>query len=377
MYYVKNDFMDRLSRYPLFSQTFGPSLQLRIDKPHWFENRAIQYILRGNGWIKEQEDLLKEADIEQVGNWNRIFSDLNAASPYYDLEIFDTLAEVRLIRWARKNGYTDIEKLIPISNVLTPDFKMCKNGEAIIAEAKHFRWRDYLSDFIEDRLNGLVQKAGCLAKFGISVDTTDWYRQMRDFLLETRRWCELGYRDAIRDELTEEWLRQLECSLSKYPNLEKEIIFGLFVVRRTRCPGASVGLFGPHKDERDAATLMLEKLCGNLMKALEQIKSFIDRNPSEEVPRKALVFLSGTSSWSKEWNDMWEMLERNDESVWEKVTAIHHKASKMVKLPFELIVGKDKKEHTKFAGRAATKRTLEYVPFSWTSEKVKVNEKAN
>ncbi|OGN89973.1 MAG: hypothetical protein A2158_04160 [Chloroflexi bacterium RBG_13_46_14] len=351
--------------YPLFSNVFGPSLQMRIDKPYWFENRFIQYILRDNDWIEEQEELMKNSDIEKVENWNRIFSDLNAASPYYDLEIFDTLAEVRLIHWARENGYTDIGKIIP-SNEPTPDFRMNKNGEVIIAEVKHSRWRDYLPDFIEDRLNGLILETGYLSRFGISVYTSDMYGQMREFFLETRRGCELGYRDVIREELTEEWLKQMECNLDKNPNFYKEIILNLFIMQRDDFPGVRVGLFGPLKNEKDAAKLMLKKLCGNLMKALKQIESFIDANSTIDIYSRALVFLSGTDSWSKEWDNMWEMLEHNEGTVWEKVKAINHKASEMTRLPFELIVGKDKKEPTTIAGRPATKRLLEYISFPWS-----------
>lgn len=367
--YSEETLLQKLNQYPLFSGSFRPSLQQRINTPNWFENRFIQAILRDTGWVEEHEKLLARADIKEVKNWDSIFSHLDGGDPCYDLRVFDVLAEVRLILWARENGYTYIEKLL-LNNQPTPDFMMRKGEEITLAEAKHFRARDFLPDFVEDRLKGLRFKTGCLTHFGIFADTTDKHGRIRDFLLETRKWCESAYQDAIRDELTEEWLKALEHTLTDDPHHELEIIFNFFVVRRVEIPRETgVGLFGPHKNERDAAELMLEKLCGNLMAALKQIKSFIDRNPSGEHPSRALVFLSGTSSWSEEWNDMWEMLKSGDSNVWEKVREIHTKASELIKIPFELIVGKDKEEETKFAGRPATKKTLEYVPFPWIPER--------
>lgn len=300
----KDELLQKLEQCRLFSGSFGPSLCERIDTPHWFENRFIQGILRDTDWMKEHESILVEADIKNVKNSDKIFSDLHGGDPGYDLKIFDVLAEVRLIRWARENGYTNIEKLIP-DDKPTPDFLMKRDGETTLAEAKHFRARDFLPDFVGDRLKGLVLKTGCLTRFGISVDTTDKYGQIRDFLEDTRKPCESAYKDAIRDELTEEWLKALECSLTHDPHRESEIIFNLFVVRRGKIPlEASVGLYGPHKNQRDAAELMLEKLCGKLMTALKQVKSFIDANPCGKVHSRALVFLSGTGSWSMEWGDM-------------------------------------------------------------------------
>mgnify|MGYP005863811181 CR=1 FL=1 len=245
---------------------------------------------------------------------------------------------------------------------------MKKGVEITLAEAKQFRARDFLPDFVEDRLKGLRFKTDCLTKFGIFADTTDKYGRIRDFLLETRKWCESAYQNAIRDELTEEWLKALECCLTDDPRRESKIMFNLFVVRRVEIPyETSVGLFGPYKNEKDAAGLMLEKLCGNLMAALKQIKSFIGRNPSREHSFRALVFLSGTSSWSGEWSAMWEMLESKDNATWGAVKEIHTKASELIGIPFELIVGKDTEEETEFAGRPATKKTLKYVPFAWNA----------
>jgi len=366
--YSERTLLQILNQYPIFSNSFGPSLRQRINMPDWFENRFILAIFRGTGWIAEHENFLARADINGVKNWERIFGDLDGNSPDYDLKIFDVLAEVRLILWARENGYRYIEKLLP-QNQLTPDFMMRKGQEITLAEAKHFRARDFFPDFVEDRLKGLRFKTGYLTHFGVFADTTEAYERIRDFLLKTRKHCESAYKNAIRDELTEEWLKVLDRILTEDPHHELEIIFNLFVVRRVEIPcETSVSLFGPHNNEKDATELMLEKLCGNLMSALKQIKSFIDRNPSGECPSRALVFLAGTSSWSEEWNDMWEMPGCGDRNSTEKVIEIRTKASELIRIPFELIVAKDKEEETNFAGKPATKKTLEYAPFPWPNQ---------
>lgn len=350
--HLEDKLLQRINKCRLFSIYFGPSLRQRINTRHCFENRFIQAALRDTGWIEKHERLLKEVDIERVSNSYHIFHGLDGNDPDYDLKIFDVLAEVRLIRWARYNGYTSIEKLIP-NREPTPDFLMRKDEELTVAEAKHFRERDFLPEFVEDRLKGLVLETGYLTGFGIFVDTTDKYDRERDYLLKTRRECEHEYRQAIRRELTEEWLKALEDSLTEDLRKEPEIISGLFVVRRVEIPHeASMGLFGPNKNAMDAAKLMLCKLSDNLMKALKQIKSFADNNPSREIPSRALVFLSGTDPWSIEWSDMWEALcESDDSAAWGKVDGIHKEASQFVGIPYELIVGKG--------------NPLRYVRFPW------------
>ena len=366
---VKNELVEKLNeklaRCPLFSDCFGSSLRQRVNTPHWFENRFLQAIYGGTDWIEEHEQFLQHTDIQEVKNADKIFSDLKGDDPDYDLKIFDVLAEVRLIRWARENGYIDIEKLI-VDGQSTPDFLMKKGQEGTIAEAKYFRPRDYLKDFVEDRLKGLVLKTTCLNQFGISLDTTDKYEEIHDFLLKTRKYCEIGYRKAIRDELTEEWLIALESELCENPEIEKKVFCDLFLARRTKTLGiASIMLFWQNaSNEKGAAKLMLEKLCGNLMAALKQIRSYTDRNLFVDIPSAALVFLSGTDECSLEWENMWETLKCKDS--WAKVQEIYSKASELIKLPFELIVGKYKEEQSEFAGRQATKKTLEYVPFPWT-----------
>jgi hypothetical protein len=241
---------------------------------------------------------------------------------------------------------------------------MRRGVKTTIAEAKHFRERDFLPEFVEDRLKGLVLKTGCLTEFGVMVTTTDKYAHERENLLRTRLEDEHGYRDAVRGELTEKWMKALEEILSNDPGTTREIVNGLFAVRRVEIPhDTGMLLFGPPKGQR-AAELMLEKLSGNLMLALKQIKSFIQGDLAGEIPSRALVFLSGTSSWSVEWDRMWKALCRyRDSNICEAAKEIHSKASVLRELPFELIVAKHREESTGLAGE--TTMTLEYVPFPW------------
>lgn len=346
--HLEDKLLQRTNKCRLFSRYFGPSLRQRINTCHWFENRFIQAALRDTGWIEKHERLLKEADIEGVRNSYQIFNGLDGNDPDYDLKIFDVLAEVRLTRWARYNGYTSIEKLIP-NREPTPDFLMRKEEELTVAEAKHFRERDFLPEFLHDRLTGLLLKTGCLTGFGIFIDTTYRYDRERENFLRTRLECEHKCRDIIREELTDEWLERLELKLAEDPEEELEIVDGLFVVSRSEAPHAvGVGWGLP----TDGAELMLEKLGGNLMKALEQIKPFVERQPLRDSPTSALIFLSGTDPSRIEWDDMWETLcEPKNQSVWEKVEGIHREASQFVDIPFELIVGKG--------------NPLKYVRFPW------------
>lgn len=359
--------LQKLNECPRFSTFLGPSLQQRISMPHWFENRFIQAIFRNTGWIEKHERLLVEADIGRVKNSDRIFHDLHGGDLDYDLKIFDVLAEVRLIRWARENGYTDIEKLIP-GGKSTPDYLMRKNAKVTIAEAKHFRERDFLPEFVENRLKGLVLRTGCLTEFGVTVYTTDKYARERENLLRTRLEDEHRYRDSVREELTEEWLVALEDSLRDDPGKPADIINGLFGVYLVQIPHETgMVLFGPPRGKR-AAELMIEKLSGNLMTALKQINSFIEGGLPGQIPSRALVFLSGTSSWSIEWDDMWKALcKYRDSNICERAREIHRKASELIELPFELIVAKHREEPTGLAGE--TTMTLEYIPFPWPRDR--------
>jgi hypothetical protein len=175
--------------------------------------------------------------------------------------------------------------------------------------------------------------------------------------------------------LTEEWLGRLENTLTSDPIYEEEIFGGLFVAKRVEIPHeASVGLFGPFKGHMTNAELMLEKLSGDLLKALKQIKTYVlsnDINLPTKMPSKAVVFISGTSSWDEGWGDMWDMLSNStNDAIREKVDHIYHEASNLVELPFELIIARDRKEEGIFGGEKVTKLTVEYVPFPWVHKKV-------
>lgn len=359
----ETELLQQLTKCPLFSTFVGPSLQQRVSMPHWFENRFIQAMFRNTAWIEKHERLLEEADIGRVKNSDCIFDDLDGGDSYYDLKIFDVLAEVRLIVWARENGYTDVEKLIP-GREPTPDFLIKQGEEVTIAEAKRYRERDFLPEFVEDRLKGLVLRTGCLAEFGLEVSSTDKYDYERDELLGTRRGNEHRYRAAIREELTEEWMKALDGKLGDAPQGRQEIVNGLFVVRRSGIPhDVCLWLSGP-PGAQGAEELMLEKLSANVMQALKQIRYAIRGSVCSGVASRALVFLSGTSSFSYEWHRMWKALcENGDSNICERASEIHREASEFIELPFELIVARHEKGLTGPAGE--TTMTLEYVPFPW------------
>jgi len=346
---VKNDYKSELVKKlevcPLFKHYLGPSLQQRIDTSNWFENRFILAILRETGWMEKHEKLFTEAEITKVENSDEIFAQLDCNDSDYDWKIFDLLAEVRLVRWARQNGYTAIEKIIP-SIPQTPDFIMRKDAEIVLVEAKHLRERDFLPEFVRDRIKGLALITGYLTDLGIIVDTTDKYDNERTNLLEKHQ--QGIYRELVREELTEEWLETLVTNLKDNSEGEHKIINGLFVISLSKAPSDVGVAWGPPVD---GAILMLEKLRGNLFTALEQINSFISHNSPGEIATKALVFFSGTGPWNIEWDYMWRALEESDEETWQTVEEIYNEASQLADIPFELIVGKG--------------NPLKYEPFLW------------
>lgn len=346
----KEKLIQKLIKCPLIFRYLGTSLLQRIETDHWFENRLIRSIVRNTGWTEEHEHLLAEADIERVRNSEQIFHVLGGNDPYYDLKLFDALAEVRLIRWARQNGYTNIEKLV-LGNEQTPDFLMKKGEKSIIAEAKRFRERDYIPEFLEDWLSGLVLTTGLLSRFGISLRVTEKYEGNRKELLNARLHSELEYRQKIREELSKDWLEKTEASLDREPELELSVIDGLFVVWRSETPldtGFITG-FPSTKPE-----VMFDKLRGNLFSSLQQINSYISAKIQEMPLDKAIVFLSGTNPWYIERDTLWETLSTgSDPELIDIVKKTREEAEKSIGIPFELIVGKD--------------TPLRYVPFPWSN----------
>ena len=356
----------KLDDCPLFSRYLGPSLLQRIGRPDWFENRFIQSILRDTGWIQEHEELLVAAGIENIQNSLSIFSDLDGDDPDYDLKVFDALAEVRLLSWARENGYESIEKLRTGVDLM-PDYLMRKDASITIAEAKRFRDRDFLAEFVDDRLKGLALSTGCLAEFGLSVSSIDKYERERQNLLRTRRQDEQRYRNVVRAELTEEWMTTLEDKLHSDPGATQEIVCGFFVVHRVDIPhNVGMMLFGPPRVAR-AAELMLDKLSGDLMQALAQINSYVQGDLAADLPARALVFLSGTGSWSIEWDSMWKALcISRDEHICARAREIHADAGGLALLPFDLIVARHIPESTLTTGETTVR--LRYVSFPWPSD---------
>lgn len=343
--YHVNELCQKLNQFPLLSQYLGPSLQECITRDDWFENRIIISLFRGGSLIQRLEKTFKEAELQTVDKCEKIFCDLKGADCDYDEKLFDILTEVRLVRWARKNGYSRIEKIPADYTKQTPDFFMKKDGEITIAEAKNFRDREFLPAFFLDRLMGLAWKMKYSPKFGITVETTNDYDLLRDDILSRRE----DYKQVIRDEITEEWISLLDGSLTNSAKGTLNV-GGLFVVSRANeLHGLSVGW---SFENIKMPVEMLDKLCGNLKSALEQIKAFMCSDRCTEIPTNALVFLSGTDDSHIEWDDMWEALCKSDDSnVQEKVKEIHKEARQLIDIPFKLIVGKG--------------NPVKYVNFPW------------
>ncbi len=351
----QDDFVLKLRSFPLLTKYVGTSLIERFKTDNWFENRVICYVLRGSNWA---EKILQSAELDGVENSQEIFSNLKGNDPDYDEKLFDALAEVRLVGWARENGYVDIEKLqIPRTGTV-PDFLINRDGDVVIAEAKHFRERDFIPDFIEDRLKGLVLQTGFLSEFGISIDPTERYKQKRGELLRERKKCEHTYRLGIRAVLTEEWLQEIERNLISEPTMESELFGGLFNVRRVETPN-DVSVSMEPFSSTNATETMLDKLEGDLVKGLKQISTFMDYNTSLRTAiTSAVVFLAGTGEWHWEWSDMWdELCESKDAEAWEKVEGIRRQASQLIGIPFELVVRRD--------------LPASYVHFPWSREECK------
>lgn len=343
--YRVNELRQKLNQFPLLSQYLGPSLQERITRDDWFENRIIISLFRGGSLIQRLEKTFKEAELQTVDKCERIFCDLKGVDCDYDEKLFDVLTEVRLVRWARENGYQRIKKIPADYTEQTPDFFMERDGEITIAEAKNFRDREFLPAFFQDRLVGLAWKMNYSFKFGITVETTAEYDRLRDDILSRRE----EYKQAIRDEITEEWLNLLEDRL---PDCTERVlnIGGLFAVsRNNELRGVNVGWsFRNIKTPVE----MLDKLGGNLKSGIKQIKVYVLSGRCAEIPTNALVFLSGTDDFHIEWDDVWEALcHSDDSSARDKAAEIYREVGQLIDMPFRFIVGKG--------------NPVEYVDFPW------------
>jgi hypothetical protein len=152
--YTEDDFIKKIEAYPLLKQYLGPSLLERFRKNNSFRNRIIQSIFRGGHLVKNIEASFENADLRNVINSQSLFSDLQADSFDYDLQLFDLTSEVSLIVWARGNGFKSIKK-IPRGNNRTPDFILQNDGENVLAEVERLRARDYLVDFVYDSISAI------------------------------------------------------------------------------------------------------------------------------------------------------------------------------------------------------------------------------
>jgi hypothetical protein len=161
--------LNKIENFPLIKEYLTPSLKKRVQSDNWYDNRVIVYILRNAQWVNRLERTFSEAQLDTILNSEEIFGLLNGTEEDYDQQLFDAIAEVRLARWGISQGYSDIVKL-KRAKWPTPDFCMIGKGKTILAEARHFRPRDYVLDYVYDRLYGLALKTGYLAKFGLLVE---------------------------------------------------------------------------------------------------------------------------------------------------------------------------------------------------------------
>ena len=338
-----------------------PSLEQRLTSKDWFENRIIRYILWKSPWVQRLETTFQAAYLNSVPNADEIFSVLDGRALDYDEQLFDALSEVRLARWARCQGYREIEKLRKAQKSSTPDFRMKRDAKIVLAEAKHFRVRDYLVYFVADRLEGLAFMTGGLTRFGLEVETGNDYNRQRDDLVSNRNlWI-----GKARAELTEDWLRRAEGQLETDEGAELLLLDGLFVVSHSAAVGPSrmsPVLMGT-LDPKEAVKLCLSKLQGDLMKKLGQIKEFMGATGTNA--NQAIVFFSGIDEWEPEWAELWSTIEGGREQwAWDCLDQLKEDAEALIAMPFELIVGRYEKKGRSPAGEVQY-GPMEYRPFPW------------
>jgi len=108
---LKPKVTEALSKAPLFNKYLGPLLLKRLERPDWYENRFLRDLLKDSSFLQEHECLFQSADLQDVGSAEAIFSDLGGDSLDFDMQLFDALAEVRLVCWARSDGYSSMRGL--------------------------------------------------------------------------------------------------------------------------------------------------------------------------------------------------------------------------------------------------------------------------
>jgi hypothetical protein len=353
-------FEDAIAGFPLLDRYLKPSLERRLQEDTWFENRVIRYILQGCDWVTGLEQEFEGADLDSISNSSDIFDVLRDTGYEYDQKLFDAIAEVRLVRWARFEGYQGIEKLAPGGNSRTPDFRMTKQGQVVLAEAKRFRERDYLPEFIVDRLQGLALTTGALSGFGLEVVATRHYVGGRNDSVTDRN--RSGWIQCARGELTEDWLRGLGRRFHSAPQVE--ILGDLLAVRRTQRAGAVDLQLSGGSDRVKTVMLMLSKLRGELMTKLCQIKEFMDATRTRA--NEAIVFLSGIDEDQTEWSYFWSLLDHSEQWAWGCVAQMKKDADALIGMPFELIIVRLKKERGP-RGEVCY-GPMVYAPFLWRPE---------
>ena len=338
---MKTQLLTRLDRFPLLTRYLKSSLAQRLECDNWYENRVLRYIVRDSDWVSYLEKTFNDASLEAVVNSDCIFATLSGTQRDYDNQLFDALAEVRLIAWARESGYDDrIEKLKAESGIRTPDFLMTKGEEVVVGEAKHLRTWDYLLDFVVDRLEGLGIKMGRMNAFGLKVEAGVEYDRRRDNLVQENAAGRTRRMNDARKTITEECLASLERRLQSKPNVEIKIeVSGVpLSIKRYNSPGR-VQLSQIHWDDpKKVQETLLLKLEGVLMSALKQIRSYLDSPYSRANPCRAVVFVAGMGPEEWDWDLLWEALYRwSEPSVWNSLSAIQQRAQSLLGVPFDLV----------------------------------------
>lgn len=348
------DVLSRLAQYPLVCRYLGRSFAARATRKDWYENRFIRYLYVAPDWVEDIERTFAEArlDVVRSSGSDGILGTLTGQESDYDGQLFDALSEVRLVRWAWSQGYESAEKLVA-QHGRTPDFILTMQGRPVVAEAKHFRPRDYVVEFVEDRLDGLVLKTGGFRQMGLFVDSGYDYDRRRYTLVGARAHWRLRYLDAIRRKLTEEWLGSAERALVGGTQQRMEILGGRLAIEPTRhgSPGrVRSSLLFMADPEETALRLLLKVECA-LLEKLRQIQSWLQGEPRRAA--EAVVFFSGVDPSEMEWSVLWETMERSGaHSIWEAVSEIKTRAANEIRVPFTFIVGRG--------------NPVEYRPFPWS-----------
>lgn len=348
-------FETQLAAHPYVERYLGPSLNERLGTETWFENRVIRYVLQSPAWVVDLEELFIQAHLDEIVNAPAIFA-MRGSTLGYDEQLWDEIAEVRLARWLRIQGYDDIEKLVDPHNGTLPDFTARRAGEVALAEAKRVRSRDYLVEFVEDRLEGLALLAGRLERFGLRGESSSY-----DTLREDLAAGAAKERDErithTRRVLTDEWLESLEQRLwHRESGTVGEILGIRFTFERVEHPigrvSMSQGLFDTPQDKAKA---LLPRLNYRLTHALTQIRGYMDRATEGRTTSLAVVLVSGVDYADFDWMALWESMCRfRDVPTWAEVKRIRADASALIGIPWQLIVARG--------------TSLEYGPFPWEPE---------